>query len=606
MSILTVGVGQQYSSLSKAVAAAQDGDTIKVQAGTYTNDFTTISKDLIIEGTGGMAKFVATIAPPNGKAIMVTKADVTIRNLEFSGAKVADDNGAGIRYESGNLVVEKSYFHHNQMGLLSNGDPAGTITIRDSEFAFNGGGDGYTHGLYVNGVRSLVVEGSYFHDANNGHHVKSRAANTTLTNNRILDGANGISSYNIDLPNGGNAVLQGNVIQQNAKSPNVAIVSYGAEGNLKAGSSLVMTDNVVIDDHASTNVRLLSNRTSIQAKLVDTDVWGLGSAQLASGPVSISGTEFLSARPSLDTSSPWNVAPAPVTPTPVPPTPVPPTPVPSDLVGTSGNDKLVGTSGDDTISGLGGSDTLDGGAGSDTLEGGTGRDILDGGTGGDKMLGGTGDDTYYVDSLLDVPVELSWEGLDTVNSSVSFTLAQYFENLQLVGVADLTATGNNTYNSLFGNAGDNILKGMGGNDRLDGGDGNDRLEGGSGNDRLQGESGTDTQVGGTGADTFIWNDPSHAGLGASRDVILDFVQGSDKIDLSGIDAQPTAAGSQAFTFIGSNAFAGDAGQLRFQEYEASTGDYTLVQGDLNGDKIADFEIKLAGELPDLRATDFLL
>ncbi|MDO9490446.1 MAG: right-handed parallel beta-helix repeat-containing protein, partial [Sphingomonadaceae bacterium] len=317
MAILTVGASQHYSSLSRAVAAAGDGDTIRVQAGTYTNDFTTIAKDLTIEGVGGMAKFVATVAPPNGKAIMVTSADVTIRNLEFSGAKVSSANGAGIRYESGDLVVENSYFHHNQMGLLSNGDPDGTIVIRNSEFAFNGGGTGYTHGLYVNHIQSLTVEDSDFHDANNGHHVKSRAANTILIDNRIVDGSNGISSYNIDLPNGGNALLQGNVIQQNAKSPNIAIVSFGAEGKLIAGTALEMIDNVVIDDHASANVRLLVNRTTVAAKLIDTDVWGLTAAQLATGPATITGTDFLAARPAIDSSSPWTTAPTP-TPTPTP------------------------------------------------------------------------------------------------------------------------------------------------------------------------------------------------------------------------------------------------------------------------------------------------
>jgi hypothetical protein len=144
MAILSVGSGQQFTTLAAAVAAAQDGDTIVVGAGTYTNDFTSIAKDLTIEGVGGVAKFVATVAPPNGKAIMVTKADVTIRGLEFTGAKVAAMNGAGIRYESGNLTIENSSFHHNQNGVLANSNSSGNMAIRNSEFAFNGAGDGHS------------------------------------------------------------------------------------------------------------------------------------------------------------------------------------------------------------------------------------------------------------------------------------------------------------------------------------------------------------------------------------------------------------------------------------------------------------------------------
>jgi hypothetical protein len=70
------------------------------------------------------------LAPPNGKGILVAQGNVTIENLSFSGATVGDANGAGIRYEGGNLVVIDSYFHDNQMNLLAaNNVPDGTIRI---------------------------------------------------------------------------------------------------------------------------------------------------------------------------------------------------------------------------------------------------------------------------------------------------------------------------------------------------------------------------------------------------------------------------------------------------------------------------------------------
>ena len=105
-----------------------------------------------------MANFVATVPPPNGKGILVTQSDVTIQNLSFSGAAVADQNGAGIRYEAGNLVVIDSYFNNNQMGILANDNPSGTIRIIGSEFANTqgGGGTALRHNLYVNSIASLM------------------------------------------------------------------------------------------------------------------------------------------------------------------------------------------------------------------------------------------------------------------------------------------------------------------------------------------------------------------------------------------------------------------------------------------------------------------
>ena len=186
MSILTVGPGKQYATLAAAIAASNNGDVIQVQAGTYTNDFATINTKITIEGVGGMVNLVATVPPPNGKAILVTNTDVTLDNIAFSGAKVGDGNGAGIRYQAGNLTINDCYFHNNQDGLLAADNPAGSITINNSEFAFNGTGDGFTHNLYVGEVGTLTINGSYFHDADVGHEIKSRALNTIIENSRIF------------------------------------------------------------------------------------------------------------------------------------------------------------------------------------------------------------------------------------------------------------------------------------------------------------------------------------------------------------------------------------------------------------------------------------
>src|SRR3954453_21153303 len=146
MAVLSVGSGKPYSTIAAAVAAAQNGDTIEVQAGTYVNGYISISKNITLQGVGGMVSMVSTGLIPNRKAIFITNGDITINNFEFSGAKVADHNGAGIRFEGGNLVLNDCYFHNNENGILTiSSNATSTLTIDNSEFAYNGYGDSQTH-----------------------------------------------------------------------------------------------------------------------------------------------------------------------------------------------------------------------------------------------------------------------------------------------------------------------------------------------------------------------------------------------------------------------------------------------------------------------------
>ena len=125
---------------------------------------------------------------------------------------------------------------------------------------------------------------------------------------------------------------------------------------------------------------------------------------------------------------------------------------------------------------------LTGNSGANTLTGGAGNDTLDGGSGSDTMRGGTGDDIYVVGSTGDVVAELADEGVDTVQSSVTYTLGADIENLTLTGSSSLSGTGNALDNVITGNSGSNTLTGGAGNDTLDGGNGSDTMRGGTGDD----------------------------------------------------------------------------------------------------------------------------
>ncbi|HEY9105960.1 MAG TPA: cadherin-like domain-containing protein, partial [Roseateles sp.] len=152
------------------------------------------------------------------------------------------------------------------------------------------------------------------------------------------------------------------------------------------------------------------------------------------------------------------------------------------LSGDAGDDKLFGESGVDVLFGMAGDDELWGGDGNDVLHGGAGNDLLAGGAGDDTMDGGEGNDTYDVDSAGDTVIEKPAEGIDTVRSSINYTLGADLENLTLTGTTALQGTGNAADNVLVGNEAANTLRGLDGNDTLDGGLGADTLIGGTEDD----------------------------------------------------------------------------------------------------------------------------
>ena len=230
------------------------------------------------------------------------------------------------------------------------------------------------------------------------------------------------------------------------------------------------------------------------------------------------------------------------------------------LTGSGAGDRLYAYGGNDTIAAGLGNDFAFGGEGNDTVNGEDGDDQAFGGIGNDIVNGGAGDDFLGGE-----------EGNDTVR----------------------------------GGAGIDTVEGGAGFDKLFGGLDADILKGGAGKDLLVGGRGLDHLYGGAQGDRFDFDAVADSAVGANRDVIHDFRRlQHDRIDLKTIDAVAGVAGNQAFVFIGSDSFAhyhathpGVIGMVRFAG--------GVLQGNVNGNLAADFEIKVMGAAA-LTAADLVL
>lgn len=282
--VLRVGPTRELKRPSTAAQIARDGDIIEIDAGIYVGDAAVWRQHrLTIRGVGGRAHLRAEGAQAEGKAIWVVKGnDTTIEGVEFSGAKVPDHNGAGIRLEGAGLTVRDCYFHDNENSVLTGANPASDIVVEHSEFAHNGFGDGYTHNIYIGHVRSFTLRFSYVHHALVGHNVKSRALRNHITYNRIMDEDDGRSSYAIEFPNGGLALVIGNVIQQGPATENPTIVSYGAEGLKYPLNELHFVNNTVVNDRPSGGRFLVLKFGAGAARIVNNLFSGRG--DVLSGP----------------------------------------------------------------------------------------------------------------------------------------------------------------------------------------------------------------------------------------------------------------------------------------------------------------------------------
>ena len=260
-----------------------------------------------------------------------------------------------------------------------------------------------------------------------------------------------------------------------------------------------------------------------------------------------------------------------------------------------------------------GNDRITGADRNDIFDSGAGNDILIGGNGADRFNAGDGDDTVNSASLTGFCRYDGGDGTDRLVLTRTGTTADFVIDLmtgnanigdnsevtasfeQIIfraGSGDATVSGLDLADTFTGGAGSDFFTGRGGNDIMTGNGGADRLVGGNGNDRLTGGLGNDTLTGNAGADRFIFSNVSHSAVGATRDLVRDFVSLTDKVDLTGIGG---------LSFSGASVFSGTAGEIiAFQ-----SGARTVVAVDTDGNEVADMEIGFTGIIA-FQSGDFLV
>ena len=224
-----------------------------------------------------------------------------------------------------------------------------------------------------------------------------------------------------------------------------------------------------------------------------------------------------------------------------------------EVVGTYYNDSLKGSPGDDTLYPYIGQDTVDGGGGFDYI----GFDVF-------SFAG------VKVDLAITTQQNTGQDGLKTIRN----------------------------VEGVLGSAGADTLLGGGGANDLQGKDGADTLFGRDGADTLNGGAGGDTLVGGAGADHFVFSAAGDSTV-AAPDLIADFQQGIDRIDLSAIDANTAKAGTQHFHLGATAGHVGDVVVSLNNDHQ------TVVDLYVNADATPDARILLSGQATQLAASDFI-
>ncbi|MGE0747752.1 MAG: hypothetical protein AB7K86_21005 [Rhodospirillales bacterium] len=232
--------GQGYPTLQAAHDAAPDGGRITVAAGQLGAACAAhVRKRLTVVGAGdgrdGGPATVCRGGAIEGKAVIVTDAELAVERMRFEAVKVPDGNGAPIRQQnSASVRMSHVTVAGSENGFLGGG--GGRIAFDNVVFIDNGGGDGSTHAIYVGPSDAFVLDTAKFTGTKIGHDVKTRARSNVI---RKIEAGGGRESFAVDMPHAGPAVIEDSVLRKGPDNDNTTIVAWGAEGGWNPGDLII-------------------------------------------------------------------------------------------------------------------------------------------------------------------------------------------------------------------------------------------------------------------------------------------------------------------------------------------------------------------------------
>ncbi len=242
--------GKEYTDFAAAISAITDKSVVEFGAGEYNQGITVRNNEVVLRGSPG-THFKGAQVQGKGTFVIVGN-NVRIEDIECSNVAVRDQNGACVRQEGRDLVLDGVYFHSSEQGLLS-AEGSGSLLITNSTFS-ELGKNGRAHGIYSNNETLTIRNSTIKSSKSQGHEVKSRANVTNIESSTIAS-LGGQDSRVLDIPNGGALRITHSVLQQGPNSVNRQLIGFGLEPQYDplAMHVIEIQDTVIILERNGTN-----------------------------------------------------------------------------------------------------------------------------------------------------------------------------------------------------------------------------------------------------------------------------------------------------------------------------------------------------------------
>ncbi len=267
MNVSICAGGCDAAKLDQAVALIAEGGTLTIEPGIYF-DCIKIKKSMKIIGKiapDGSRATLKKIACSGKAAIDLDAPDVTIQGLKISDIAVPSENGACIRVgpAAQKLLIRDIICLDSENGVLGATTNDGVMTIENSYFQGHGK-NALAHGMYISGGGKVILRNVKILASDNGHLLKTGAANT-LVENSVIASLEGNSGEAINAYGGGQLTVRNSVLQLGQNGQNHNFISYATEPNriISGGvHKILIENNWIIYDDANRCCRWLFSKKS--------------------------------------------------------------------------------------------------------------------------------------------------------------------------------------------------------------------------------------------------------------------------------------------------------------------------------------------------------